>query len=77
MGCRDGETEVPTVIDTPNISVNPIPITRNNAGASPVLSGALGSSGTYAFGVGGSVSIDPSTLAGAYTGSFTVTVAYN
>ena len=51
--------------------------TTTNASASPVLSGALGSAGTYAFGVGGSVSIDPSTLPGAYTGSFTVTVAYN
>ncbi len=51
--------------------------TASSAAASPVLSGALGSAGTYAFGVGGSVSLDASTLAGSYTGSFTVTVAYN
>lgn len=51
--------------------------TTNSAGASPVLSGALGSQGTFSFGVGGSAPIDASTPSGDYTGSFTVTVAYN
>lgn len=51
--------------------------TTNSASASPVLSGALGAQGTFAFGVGGSAPINASTLSGDYTGSFIVTVAYN
>ncbi|HEY0435333.1 MAG TPA: DUF4402 domain-containing protein, partial [Phenylobacterium sp.] len=51
--------------------------TTNSAGPSPILSGALGSQGAFAFGVGGSAPINAGTLSGDYTGSFTVTVAYN
>lgn len=43
----------------------------------PALSGSLGSLGSFAFGVGGSASVDATTPDGAYSGSFTVTVAYN
>jgi hypothetical protein len=51
--------------------------TSNSATGAPVLSGALGSAGSYAFGVGGSAPIDATTPSGDYSGSFTVTVAYN
>lgn len=45
----------------------------SNAGSS----GTLNSSGTYTFGVGGSINVSTSTLTGVYTGSFVVSVAYN
>lgn len=51
--------------------------TSNSAGASPLLSASLGSQGAFTFGVGGSFTLASSTLTGDYTGSFTVTVAYN
>jgi hypothetical protein len=51
--------------------------TTNSAATSPVLSGALGSAGSYAFGVGGSAPVAFDTPDGSYTGNFTVTVAYN
>ena len=51
--------------------------TTNSAGPAPALSGALGSQGAFAFGVGGSVPVNATTPSGDYTGSFTVTVAYN
>lgn len=51
--------------------------TTNSASASPNLSGALGAQGVFAFGVGGTAPINASTPSGDYTGSFTVTVAYN
>jgi hypothetical protein len=43
----------------------------------PLLSGNLGSSGSFTFGVGGSAPIGSTTLNGDYAGSFIVTVAYN
>lgn len=45
--------------------------------ASQTLSNALGSAGSLAFSVGGSVPIGASTATGAYTGTFTVSAAYN
>ncbi len=45
----------------------------SNAGSSGTLNG----SGTYTFGVGGSINVSTSTLTGVYTGSFVVSVAYN
>jgi hypothetical protein len=51
--------------------------TSNSAGGSPLLSGALGSQGTFNFGVGGMIPVNSTTLTGSYTGNFTVTVAYN
>jgi hypothetical protein len=51
--------------------------TTNSAPASPVLSGALGSAGSFSFGVGGSAPINASAPDGSYSGNFTVTVAYN
>lgn len=51
--------------------------TATNAAGAPALSGALGASGTYSFGVGGSVAITSATPPAAYTGSFSVTAQYN
>jgi hypothetical protein len=45
--------------------------------ASQTLSNALGSAGSLAFTVGGSVPVASTTATGAYTGSFTVSAAYN
>lgn len=42
-----------------------------------LLSNALGTAGTTTFGVGGSIEIDSNTAGGAYSGTFTTTVAYN
>jgi hypothetical protein len=45
--------------------------------ASQTLSNALGSAGSLAFSVGGSTPIASTTATGAYTGTFTVSAAYN
>lgn len=51
--------------------------TTSSVGATAMLSSTLGSAGSLAFGVGGSAPINASTVNGDYSGSFTVTVAYN
>jgi len=51
--------------------------TTSTVAGAPILSAALGSAGSYAFGVGGSAPITSTTPTGDYTGAFTVTVAYN
>ncbi len=45
--------------------------------AAQTLSNALGAAGTLAFKVGGSIPIASTTNTGLYTGSFTVSAAYN
>jgi len=45
--------------------------------ATQTLSNALGSAGSLAFNVGGSVPVASTTATGAYTGTFTVSAAYN
>ncbi len=45
--------------------------------ASQSLNNALGSSGSLIFKVGGSVPIAATSVSGAYTGTFTVSAAYN
>lgn len=52
-------------------------VSTTNTISSPTLSGGLGSQGTYSFAVGGSVTVSSSTTAGAYSGVFNVTAAYN
>jgi spore coat protein U-like protein len=42
-----------------------------------MLSGSFGSAGSASFGVGGQVGLSNTTPSGSYTGTFTVTVAYN
>ena len=48
--------------------------TNNNAAGTQVLSGALGSVGTFPFSVGGSFPLTSSTPLGVYTGTFVVSV---
>jgi hypothetical protein len=45
----------------------------SNAGSTETLN----SSGSYSFGVGGSINVSPTTPTGLYSGTFTVSVAYN
>ncbi|MBS0362848.1 MAG: DUF4402 domain-containing protein [Proteobacteria bacterium] len=52
-------------------------VTTSNSSAAPVLSGNLGSQGSFVFGVGATAPLSSTTPSGDYTGSFTVTVAYN
>jgi hypothetical protein len=51
--------------------------TSTTASGSQVLSSALGSAGTYGFGVGGSFPLASTTAPGSYSGTFSVTVQYN
>ena len=52
-------------------------VTTANTVSSPTLSNALGASGTLQVLVGGTVPIEASTTTGAYSGTFTVSAAYN
>ena len=55
-----------------------LPVTLNtDADASPMLVGLPTQEGTYSFRVGGSFPIGDDTPAGAYSGTFVVTVIYN
>jgi len=74
-----GQTFSVTVPPTVQMT-GPQPMTvtlTSSAGAAPTLSGALGSQGSLTFGIGGQTSVDATTPPGDYSGSFTVTVAYN
>jgi hypothetical protein len=51
--------------------------TSTTAAASVTLPSAVGSGGSYSFGVGGSIAVLPSTPSGAYSGTFSVTAQYN
>jgi len=48
-----------------------------SATGSQTLLGSLGSGGTFALGVGGSIPVTNTTPSGSYAGSFVVTVTYN
>ncbi|MBS0333588.1 MAG: DUF4402 domain-containing protein [Proteobacteria bacterium] len=52
-------------------------VATSSSAASPVLSGSLGSQGSFVFGVGATAPLNATTPSGDYSGSFTVTVAYN
>ena len=54
-----------------------ITVALTQSAATGTISGALGSTGTAAFGVGGSFDVSAATASGAYSGAFDVTVAYN
>lgn len=54
-----------------------IAVTATLSAATGALSGAIGSSGTATFGVGGSFDVSDSTATGNYSGTFDVVVAYN
>jgi hypothetical protein len=51
--------------------------TNNNLATTPTLSSIPGNTGTYSFYVGGRAAISNTTLGGAYSGAYTVTVSYN
>lgn len=51
--------------------------TNNNVAVSPTLSSIAGQTGTYSFFVAGGFPVNSTTAPGAYTGTFTVTAAYN
>lgn len=51
--------------------------TSNPVGATGVLSGSVGSQGTLALGIGGTLKITKATVSGAYSGTFKVTVVYD
>lgn len=53
-----------------------VALTSTATGAQ-TLSSALGSAGTFAFGVGGSFPVNATTATGLYQGTFAVTVQYN
>jgi hypothetical protein len=56
---------------------NPMTVTLTSTMTSGTLSNTLGTAGASSFGVGGQVTIANNTPSGSYTGSFTITVAYN
>jgi hypothetical protein len=51
--------------------------TSNPTGATGLLSGSLGQTGSLTLGVGGSFTLTSATKSGAYSGNFVVTVQYN
>ena len=57
----------------PNITVT----TSATGSGVQTLSGALGAAGTLTVRVGGSFPLTSTTASGSYSGTFTVTVAYN
>lgn len=62
---------------TRNGNQDPIQVMLNSTMGGGQLSGSAGQQGTQTFGIGGQVLLSNGTPTGAYTGSFTVTVAYN
>jgi hypothetical protein len=67
-------------IETPFNMTGPgsLPVTLNtDADATPILSGAAGSEGSYSFRVGGSFPISDDTPPGVYSGNFVAMVLYN
>ena len=52
-------------------------VTLASTATSGTLSGSAGAAGSGTFGVGGSFPLATTTVPGAYTGTFNVTVAYN
>lgn len=56
--------------ETLNVNLTP-------SAATGTLAGPAGSTGTASFGIGGQLPVSSATTVGAYSGTFTVTVAYN
>ena len=57
--------------------VETLPVTLTSTATSGTLSGTLGTAGTLAFGVGGSIPLTTTTATGAYSGTCQVTVQYH
>lgn len=62
---------------THNGAQDPISVTLSSTTGGGTLSGSAGSQGTATVGVGGQIAISNGTPSGAYSGAFTITVAYN
>ena len=56
---------------------NALTVALAQSASSGTLSGALGTTGSAAFSIGGSITVSSATASGAYSGTFTTTVAYN
>jgi hypothetical protein len=65
----------PLVLAGPEDS-DPITVTLAKSDDTAVLSGSLGGDGSASFQVGGSFAVTSTTATGAYSGTFTATVAY-
>lgn len=65
----------PLVLAGPEDS-DPITVNLVKSDDTAVLSGSLGGDGSASFHVGGSFDVSSSTMTGAYSGTFTATVAY-
>ena len=61
---------------TNSMLVDDLKASPSSIGAEGLI-GTLNASGTDFFAVGGTLNIDADQMVGTYTGSFTVTVAYN
>jgi hypothetical protein len=61
---------------TRNGNQDPIQVNLTSTTGTGTLSNAFGTTGTATVGVGGSVTLSNGTPSGAYTGAFTITVAY-
>lgn len=68
----------PTTFDMTDSGSDTLTVTLSSdaSGGTLTLSGSAGSSGTKALNVGGSFQIDSTTPTGAYSGQYTVSVAY-
>jgi Domain of unknown function (DUF4402) len=79
VGGEGGQTFSVTVPSTFTMTsgANNITVTLATTGATGTISGTIGSAGTATIGVGGNFSANNAQAGGAYSGSFTTTVAYN
>jgi hypothetical protein len=75
-GGQQVSLSIPSVLSLTGPGAISVDIT-DTAPAAPVLTGGLGQAGSYAFSVGGSFTLSPTTPTGAYSGVLTVTVDYN
>lgn len=80
-GAQSVSVTIPATFTLNNGSVSgSLTVTTSSNLVNPALvslDGTLGSAGTKTFNVGGSIDIASTTTSGAYTGTLTVTAAYN
>lgn len=76
-GGQDFNISVGTLVLTRDGGSETIAVTLVPSATTGTLSGSAGSGGTATFGIGGSFTVDSSTLVGFYEGSFTVSVDNN
>jgi hypothetical protein len=75
-GAQTYAVTVPATMTMTN-GANSITVTLTPSATTGAISGALGSSGTQTFQVGGAFPLASTQATGAYAGSFNVTTAYN